>query len=786
MKQSKLPRLYVFKFCCVVILIFLAGCIKPLRPEASVENVREGIKVPPIDMPQQGNSSEYDLPITSMPEDSFWVKPTFKQGQLPDQKIANLSLTDRGLFDILQLIFSESRIPLTFEGGPASLSRYGSVSVSNLSGSLTEVMNQLGEMLGFFWTVTDSGILRISPDQQFVIEMPPILSEDNMAGFTNTIQYLGAKDVFLDRINRTLVFRANRRALEGIQGYMNESRRTRSVIVYDMNVLQVALNDSDSMGIRWSALREGAGLTDAGTGPAGLSGFSASNSDSQFDTFIFGRNFQVNMLLDFLRTQGDVKTLSQPKIGLMNGTNGSIRVGQQTTFVSRVGQQIVNGVSQSQAETEDLETGLEISLTGEVHDATVYSRIDISIRELLALNSFSALGVELNLPEVADRVLQTQVRSRPGDTVLLGGITVSRAQDAYVDGITEGSRTDETSLTELVITIRPTILKFVQQDALSTPNQPVIEKPSVSEVVAPTPLSEATPADPVLSSSEAIAVVDATTATVVDSTTPTVVDTTTATVVAPNSVSSSAIPEPMLAQHDHPLNEELNTQINQQAIQEQVASQELVTNETVELNNLEPPVAVAVPVVFRDFVEKKVVLPPSSYALVVPVLLQPTVADNPVAAPLNSMPVVVTPVHVVPNPEPVAALPIDNFVASTNPAPALRQERAHWSSTSKFKSATVGAFAEHVVNLVKDGKQFYGALIPEPDWGAKLKSVVSNQSGIQPLAHTQKPQGRTQVSQTEHTFELKKLKVSQDIRTVPSSSNGSFLSSSSALGFSSR
>ncbi len=98
----------------------------------------------------------------------------------------------------------------------------------------------------------------------------------------------------------------------------------------------------------------------------------------------------------------------------------------------------------------------------------------------------------------------------------------------------------------------------------------------------------------------------------------------------------------------------------------------------------------------------------------------------------------------------------------------------------------MGAFAEHVVNLVKDGKQFYGALIPEPDWGAKLKSVVSNQSGIQPLAHTQKPQGRTQVSQTEHTFELKKLKVSQDIRTVPSSSNGSFLSSSSALGFSSR
>ena len=161
----------------------------------------------------------------------------------------------------------------------------------------------------------------------------------------------------------------------------------------------------------------------------------------------------------------------------MNGTNGSIRVGQSTTFVSRVGSQIVNGVSQSQADTQQLQTGLQVSLTGEVHEATIYSRINISITELLALKKFTALGVDLNLPEVADRELKTQVRCRPGDTILLGGITVSRTQDDYSSGAAIQSRNESTKLTELVVTIRPKLLNFVQNTRVNEPAPVVMPSP---------------------------------------------------------------------------------------------------------------------------------------------------------------------------------------------------------------------------------------------------------------------------------------------------------------------
>lgn len=461
--QSSL-RTGCLRVSVLMVCVALSACA-PLRPWWKIDKVRSAIKEPAVVQDELG-STDLNLPLEGT-DDLFWVKPLAGSGDLPSIQVDGLSVTERGLFDILQIIFADTHIPLSFEGGVESTSRYGVITLNNLSGTLPDVMNKLGDIMGFFWTMSSSGVLRIVPEQQFVITMPPILAEDNMAGMTNTILYLGGQDVYLDRINRSLVFRANRRALRSIEEYLARIRETRTLIVYDMNVMQVDLNDSNSMGVRWELLKTARGLNSApdskllgpSSEPANSVG-QISRTSTGIDTLIFGRSFQTNLLVDFLRTQGDVKTLSQPKIGLMNGTNGLIRVGQSTTFVSRVGSQIVNGVAQSTADTQNLRTGLELSLTGEVHESTVYSRISISITELLALKRFTALGVDLNLPEVADRELRTQIRCRPGDTILLGGITVSRTQDDFARGLGINTRSESTKQTELVVTIRPRLVYF--------------------------------------------------------------------------------------------------------------------------------------------------------------------------------------------------------------------------------------------------------------------------------------------------------------------------------------
>ena len=94
---------------------------------------------------------------------------------------------------------------------------------------------------------------------------------------------------------------------------------------------------------------------------------------------------------------------------------------------------------------------------------------------------------------MADRELKTQVRCRPGDTILLGGITVSRAQDDFQSGLGILSRTEQAKQTELVITIRPKLLMF---DEMANQSGSTIE-PAVQPSSQPQPVVE-----PVVSGSE--------------------------------------------------------------------------------------------------------------------------------------------------------------------------------------------------------------------------------------------------------------------------------------------
>ena len=54
-----------------------------------------------------------------------------------------------------------------------------------------------------------------------------------MAGFANNLQMLGARDTYLDRLNASIVFRANRQALANVEAYVQKLRASRVMIVYE-------------------------------------------------------------------------------------------------------------------------------------------------------------------------------------------------------------------------------------------------------------------------------------------------------------------------------------------------------------------------------------------------------------------------------------------------------------------------------------------------------------------------------------------------------------------------
>lgn len=480
-----------------LLILMLGGC-SFVRPFINAdEQLKDNAKLSAAD--ESDTQAELTIETANWSEQVFRIRPMKSEGVLPHRRVEKLSVTEAGLYDVIQLLFEGTDLAVTFEGGTDNIRRYGPVTAYNLNGTLSEVMANLGQAVGFFWSINNKTVT-IEAEQQFVVELPPVLNDDNLAGITNTLQYLGVRDSYLDRNERRLVFRCNRKVLSSVEGYMARLRESRSMIIYDVQILQVDLRDAQKMGIQWGRYiknaSEAAGAAASTTASSGTTSSTSSGTGSSgsiipttgnagFDITLVGNSFRGNVLIEFLRTQGTVKNLSKPRIGIMSGTRGSLRVGNNTTIVSKVGRDLTNAVSQTTVETKDVKTGLELNLFGEEHDRTVYTRISLSITELLELTTFEALGTKLSLPKIADREMRTQIRTRPGDTIILGGITINRAANESASGVAINSRNTENNVSELVVVLKPRLVLFRPASLMA--KAPVsVEKESEADTVSPT------------------------------------------------------------------------------------------------------------------------------------------------------------------------------------------------------------------------------------------------------------------------------------------------------------
>lgn len=429
--------------------------------------------------------SELDLDVSALPEDVLIAAPYNETDSEPLPNItikAPFSVSESGAFDAIRLLLRKTGLALTVEGDQNAARTYGSVSVYDLSGSLQEIMDQLAKAMGFFYQ-RKGGTIFVQMEQQFVVAMPPIIGDDSMAGMVNTIKFLGAKDLYLDRNNRTVIFTSNRRTYNRIADYLQKTRQTRSIIVYDIHIYQVDLNDAGSKGIQWNKFGYNSMPGVAGNAVAGggsiLSGVTssaaaalASHTATGLGVVLAGTRFSADLLVDFLETQGTVKTVSQPRIGVMNGSKARIRVGAGNTYVSKVGTNFSTALNQVTMETANLRTGTELSLVGTISDGSVYTTINMSVSELVRFDNNITLGLETKLPQTVDRELETTVRARPGDTFLLGGISIERDLRQTQSGISANTKREEVVRSELVIALTPRVLRF----------KPVAEKKTTFQI----------------------------------------------------------------------------------------------------------------------------------------------------------------------------------------------------------------------------------------------------------------------------------------------------------------
>jgi len=451
------------------VALALDGCATFPRPLAQPNTAQSANQ---LINEAEGTVQSFDIDAGYSNSDAFMLRQMSDSDLVPERMVNNISITESSVFDALKLISLDAGLSLNIEGGINGSERFGNTSAFDVHGKLKDVMEELSESMGFFYSVRQKTLF-IQQEQQFVVELPPALNDDNAADLTNTLQYLGAKDVYIDRMSRSLVFKSNRKSLIKIESYLNRIRETRSLIVYDVNILQVNLQDNSNRGIQWSAIGGNSAPLVASTTSGSTSGTATASTTIQPGTTIqatqsltgmgfvvSGTHFNVSTLINFLETQGTVKTISHPKLAMINGTKGSLRVGQVTTYVSKVGTNFSTAVNQVTTETSSIKTGLELQIKGDVSDGTVTSSIGMSISEITSMTPASALGTSFTLPQLADRDLSTIIRARPGDMILIGGINVQTDSTNASKGINGDNTAKSVNKSEIVLTLQARVIRF--------------------------------------------------------------------------------------------------------------------------------------------------------------------------------------------------------------------------------------------------------------------------------------------------------------------------------------
>jgi MSHA type pilus biogenesis protein MshL len=256
------------------------------------------------------------------------------------------------------------------------------------------------------------------------------------------------QNITVNRLTGTIVVTATRRNLLMIEDYLHTVKQVlnRQVMV-EARIIEVQLTDSLKYGIDWSFLRT---VGKFGTLASGFGSAlnlpdqlfteatrAAANPDSGPSMYRLGldrSDFQT--LLTALKEQGDVKTLSNPRINVMNGQSALLTVGRSTSYLSKItstpGGTAQVGNTTYQVITVSTETSSVLSgmLLGIVPYINSMGEITLTVTPIISdlVNledkSFGTGNYQatITIPTVDLREMSTTVKLRNGEMVVIGGL----------------------------------------------------------------------------------------------------------------------------------------------------------------------------------------------------------------------------------------------------------------------------------------------------------------------------------------------------------------------------
>jgi len=450
----------------ITVLPFLISCAQVDIPGA------RNLRVPSPAMADVRPEAVNEQPdsVLYLPLGSDVLVPETSEGDpLPQEYVGPFELRSETLAGALQLILADYQIPIAFET-EEGLSR--TITVANLRGQLSSVVDRVCSLADLYCAYED-GILVIKERQTFTVSVPPIGGNTDVIGsLAAGLQAITGATPITDDATRTIIYEASNRTSKLAERYFQRIRSNTALIIFEVYIWEVTLENENATGIDWEAIETFGDFTTGISIPGGLLNTTTTPVSIGLPTkgdFAFG----TDEVFEFISTFGAVKTISQPQITVLSGSEATLRAADTQNFVSSLTRSVEDGETTVSTETDTVDTGFTLTISSAWDRATIYGNIDIELQEFQGFQNFDADGTVLRLPETTERELSTQVRIRPGDSLLIAGLV--REVDEFDSSgpgfnapIIPTSRGSSITNTELVFLLKPRVIVYTSEDVNKT------------------------------------------------------------------------------------------------------------------------------------------------------------------------------------------------------------------------------------------------------------------------------------------------------------------------------
>ncbi|MCR4319281.1 MAG: pilus (MSHA type) biogenesis protein MshL [Candidatus Brocadiaceae bacterium] len=353
----------------------------------------------------------------------------------------------------------ESAVGGDILGGALGGTTGGTSGGSNIRGNI--IQNAKSDTVAFnFWEAIENSIVSILG----------ITGEQTTGAAGSTTM----QRVNVNRLPGTIVVTATKRNMERVEEYLNTIKRVmnRQVLV-EAKIIEVQLSDRLQFGIDWSSVTHILGST-VNFSTTKFNTISPSGSIFSSIGVTKGDNFSA--VLNALKEQGELRTLSNPRVNIMNGQTSLLSVGRNENFVSKVETTTVAGVTPITTFTVTTSSVLSGIIIGIVPYINEIGEITLTITPIVSdlVGDFKTAEfgpndeIKISLPTIDLRELSTTVKVRDGQLIIIGGLIqkdenlqknkVPLLGDIPYLGELFTKRDKEESKTELVVILQPQLV----------------------------------------------------------------------------------------------------------------------------------------------------------------------------------------------------------------------------------------------------------------------------------------------------------------------------------------